>query len=219
MTETTEGTRLRADAQRNRERIVAAARDVFAVHGPEVPMEDIARAAGVGVGTLYRRFPDRESLIRAVGIDAFHRVLDNARTITEREPDPWRALTAILLSTSDLQVALQLSVLSPVARVIITRDPANERIRDELMEIIDGLVSAAQDNGTMRTDVSSRDVAVMLSLVLRGVHGMPEDMVRNAPPRFLTVMFDGLRADAATPLPGRPVTQSDLDYLRRAASD
>ncbi|GAA2794796.1 helix-turn-helix domain-containing protein [Saccharopolyspora taberi] len=216
MTDTTEGTRLRADAQRNLERIVAAAHEVFAEHGPDVPMEEIARAAGVGVGTLYRRFPDRESLIRAVGINAFQRVLDNTRTIIRDNSDPWRALTAMALSTADLQVALQLSMLSPRARVIITRDPETGKIRDELMDILDSLVDAAQRNGSMRTDVSSRDVAVLLSLVRRGLHGLPEDLMRSAPPRFLTIMLDGLRAGADTPLPGRPVTQADLDFLRRS---
>ena len=63
---TAEATGLRADARRNRDQIVAAAKQWFAVQGPDVPMEEIARAAGVGVGTLYRRFPDREALIRAV---------------------------------------------------------------------------------------------------------------------------------------------------------
>src|SRR5690606_39081124 len=61
---------LRADARRNRDRIINAARTAFAERGPEVPMEEIARCAGVGTGTLYRRFPDRESLVRAVGLDS-----------------------------------------------------------------------------------------------------------------------------------------------------
>lgn len=76
---TTDATpRLRADARRNRDRIIAAARTVFTERGTEVPMEEIARAAGVGTGTLYRRFPDRDSLISAVGQDVFQRVLEEA---------------------------------------------------------------------------------------------------------------------------------------------
>ncbi|WP_010693054.1 TetR/AcrR family transcriptional regulator [Saccharopolyspora spinosa] len=94
--------RLRADARRNRDRIIAAARTVLTERGTEVPMEEITRAAGVGIGTLYSRFPDRDSLLSAIGRDAFQRVLDEARTICDRESDPWRALTGFLLRAVDL---------------------------------------------------------------------------------------------------------------------
>src|SRR5881227_3330880 len=85
-------TTLRADARRNRDQILAAARSIFAAQGPEVPMEEIARAAGVGVGTLYRRFPDRDALIRAVAVENFERVLTDARAAAKEEPSAWLAL-------------------------------------------------------------------------------------------------------------------------------
>jgi AcrR family transcriptional regulator len=65
--------RMRADARRNLDRILAAARDIFADHGPDAPLEEVARSAGVGIGTLYRRFPDRRSLQRAVALDILAR--------------------------------------------------------------------------------------------------------------------------------------------------
>ncbi|QUH03098.1 helix-turn-helix transcriptional regulator [Saccharopolyspora erythraea] len=214
MTEAAERTRLRADARRNRDRIVSAARTVFAERGAEVPMEEIARAAEVGVGTLYRRFPDRDSLIRAVAVDTLQRVLDTTRAIVAREQDPWAALTEVVMSIADLRVVLQLSLLSPRARVVLTQDDDAHRIRNVLMGILDELVRAAQENGSMRTDVSGADIAVLLSLVLRGINGLPHDLKLAAPPRFLTLMLDGLRFGSTTPLPGRSVTQEDLDFIR-----
>ncbi|MGP4016147.1 TetR/AcrR family transcriptional regulator [Saccharopolyspora sp. 5N708] len=209
---TTDATpRLRADARRNRDRIIAAARTVFTERGTEVPMEEIARAAGVGIGTLYRRFPDRDSLIGAVGRDAFQRVLDEARTLGNREPDPWRALTDFLLRAVDLRTVVRLSMLSQRARAVLGSDPAVRQTRGELLEILDGLVRAAQRNGSLRSDVGSGDLAVILAIVLQGVHIVPEDIRRDAPARYLTLMLDGLQAHLATPLPGRPVTNDDLD--------
>lgn len=212
---TTDATpQLRADARRNRDRIIAAARTVFTERGTEVPMEEIARAAGVGIGTLYRRFPDRDSLISAVGRDAFERVLDEARTISDHESDPWRALAGFLLRAADLRTVVRFSMLSPRARGIVGADPEVNQARNELLEILDGLVRAAQANGSLRSDVSSGDLGVILSLVLQGVHGAPDDIRHEAPARYLTLMLDGLQARPGTPLPGRPVTAADIAMVR-----
>ena len=81
---------LRADARRNRDQLVDAAGALFAERGPDVPMEEIARRAGVGVGTLYRRFPDRDALVRAVAYESLQRVVANARSAAG-EPDVRRA--------------------------------------------------------------------------------------------------------------------------------
>src|SRR5690349_8273462 len=78
---------LRADARRNREQIIEAARTLFLSLGPDVPMEEIARAAGVGVGTLYRRFPDRDELVKAVSLDTFSRLAELAARVEHEEPD------------------------------------------------------------------------------------------------------------------------------------
>ena len=81
---------LRADARRNRERVIAAARAVFAEHGRDAQMDDVARRAGVGVGTVYRHFPTKEALLVALALDAFERVVAEARRALEN-PDPWEA--------------------------------------------------------------------------------------------------------------------------------
>ncbi|KAA5834511.1 TetR/AcrR family transcriptional regulator [Saccharopolyspora hirsuta] len=205
---------LRADARRNRDRIINAARAVFAEHGPEVPMEEIARAAGVGTGTLYRRFPDRDSLIRAVGQDVFGRVLAEAREIAERETDPWRALTEFLLTASDLHTVLRLSVHSPRARAVLGTDPELAKVRGEMLTILDSMVRGAQESGALRPDIGSGDVALLLSSVLHGVRNVPDDVRRDAPARYLTLVLDGLRASPGSALPGRPVTGEDISMAR-----
>ncbi|MEV0086435.1 helix-turn-helix domain-containing protein [Saccharopolyspora sp. NPDC050642] len=215
---TTDATpRLRADARRNRDRIIAAARAVFTEHGTEVPMEEIARAAGVGIGTLYRRFPDRESLLGAIGRDAFQQVLDEARAIGDRESDPWRALCDFLLRAANLRTVVRFSMLSQRARAILAADPEVEQAREELLEILDGMVRAAQANGSMRPDVSGGDLGMILSIVLQGVHIAPDDIRQDASARYLTLMLDGLQARPGTPLPGRPVTIADIALVRHGA--
>src|SRR6059058_3759513 len=84
--------RMRADARRNRDQILVAARDIFADHGPGAPLEEIARRAGVGIGTLYRRFPDRPSLLRAVALDMLSRVAQEAQLALAEEPNAFQAL-------------------------------------------------------------------------------------------------------------------------------
>src|SRR5262245_1196857 len=83
---------LRADASRNRDQILAAARDVFIERGVDAPLDDIARRAGVGIATLYRRFPDRPALIAAVALDIMQQTTDEARRALSEEPDAFRAL-------------------------------------------------------------------------------------------------------------------------------
>ncbi|MER7082533.1 transcriptional regulator, TetR family [Saccharopolyspora kobensis] len=205
---------LRADARRNRDRIISAARTTFAEHGPEVPMEEIARAAGVGTGTLYRRFPDRDSLIRAVGQDVFNRVLDEARAIAERESDPWRALTEFLLTATDMNTVLRLSMHSERAREVLGSDPALAEVRSEMLTILDSMVRAAQETGALRPDIGSGDVALILSMVLHGVRNVPGDIRRDAPARYLTLMLDGLQARPGSTLPGRPVAGEELAMVR-----
>src|SRR5207249_7909435 len=87
-----DGRPLRADARQNRERILAAARDVFVELGAGAPLEEISRRAGTGIATLYRRFPDRLALMRAVVLDSLARTEEEARLAAEEEPDAFHAL-------------------------------------------------------------------------------------------------------------------------------
>src|SRR5256885_5074480 len=102
---------LRADARQNRERIVAAALDVFVELGAGAALEEIARRAGTGIATLYRRFPDRQALIRAVVLDALQRTAEQARQAAGEEPDPFVALARYMHRAIDVRTAAVIPAL------------------------------------------------------------------------------------------------------------
>ncbi|WP_116201632.1 TetR/AcrR family transcriptional regulator [Amycolatopsis circi] len=203
-------TPLRADAQRNRDQIIAAARVIFASHGPEVPMEEIARGAGVGVGTLYRRFPDRDALIRAVAVDNFAGVLDNAKRLSVEAPTAWEALVQLLYHGAELQLSMQLAMLSQRAHEILKDDPEVAHLREAVLLEVDDLVVRAQAEGALRTDVGAGDVAVLFARIIRQLPAHRLKTPELATARSIAIMIDGLRAGPVTPLPGRPLGKDDL---------
>src|SRR5437763_15402999 len=95
---------LRADARRNRDQLLAAARDGFVEQGPAAPLEEVAQRAGVGIGTLYRRFPDRRALLRAVALDTLGPVAQEGRLALAEEPGAFRALARYMHRALDLLV-------------------------------------------------------------------------------------------------------------------
>jgi len=203
-------TPLRADARRNRDQIIAAARTIFAEHGPEIAMEEIARTAGVGVGTLYRRFPDRDSLIRAVAVDSFQRVLDDARAAARDEPTAWQALVRLLYQSAELQLSVQLAMQSQRALATLKQHPVVLALRDELLAEVDRMVRGAQEEGNLRPDVDTGDIAQLLAVRLRAPRMKTPEIARMAADRSIAIMIDGLRAKPGTPLPWRPLTTEDL---------
>lgn len=203
-------TPLRADARRNRDQIIAAARSIFTECGPEVPMEEIAKLAGVGVGTLYRRFPDRDSLIRAVAVDNFARVLDDAKAAAAEEPTAWQALVRLLYQSAELPLSVQLSMLSPRALAILKEDPAVEALRADLLSEVDRMVRGAQAEGRLRPDVGTGDIAQLFAMRLRPPRAVSPEIQRLAAERCTAIMIDGLKATPGAPLPGRPLTTADL---------
>ncbi|HEX2033901.1 MAG TPA: helix-turn-helix domain-containing protein [Chloroflexota bacterium] len=104
--------RLRADARRNRDRLLLAARDVFVERGTGAPLDEIARRAGVGIGTLYRRFPARQALLRAVALDVWRQVADEARRALAEEPDAFKALTRYMHRALEHRVAAIMPALA-----------------------------------------------------------------------------------------------------------
>jgi AcrR family transcriptional regulator len=204
-------TTLRADARRNRDQILAAAKTIFAVSGPEVPMEEIARAAGVGVGTLYRRFPDRDALVRAVAMDNFERVLIEAKVIAAEETSAWSALSRLLRQSVELQLSIQLAMASHRALVILKGDPEVRRLRDEILVVVDELVRGAQAEGRLRQDIGAGDIAILFATLLRQVRAKVPEVAEMAARRCVGIMIDGLSARPGTELPGRPITSDDLD--------
>jgi AcrR family transcriptional regulator len=205
--------RLRADALRNRERLLAAARDLFVEQGPDAPLEEVARRAGVGIATLYRRFPDRGALMREVALDVLTRVTREARAALAEEPDAFRALGRYLHRALDLRIAAVMPVLAD--RLTIEGDEELRRARDELAGLYGAMVGEAQRRGLLRADVGFGDIGLLVIRLARPVPGLlPRPMDDTLAHRHLDLLLDGLRASsragAEAPLPGRALTLEDL---------
>src|SRR5437588_9177263 len=102
---------LRADARRNRDQVLAAARDVFVEQGPDAALDEVARRAGVGIATLYRRFPAREALMRAVALDVLARTAAAAQQAEAEEPDAFEALARYMHRALDLRISAVMPAL------------------------------------------------------------------------------------------------------------
>ena len=204
--------RLRADARRNRDQIVAVAARAFVENGPDVPMDEIARIAGVGVGTLYRRFADRESLMVAVLQHNLESLLEKIRTAAEEEPRAWDALLQSMSYSRELRGSLPMtSTLPSNLAAAIRSDPTVRGLRRELAEVTDRLVAAAQQEGTLRSDVGAGDVAQLFTLVYRAAPTTADGTADLGSRRALAVLLDGLRAGEREPLPGAPLDTADLE--------
>jgi AcrR family transcriptional regulator len=205
---------LRADALRNRARLVEAAAALFVERGPEVSMEEIARRAGVGVGTLYRRFPDRDALVRAVAMESFHRVVASARAASG-EPDGWSGIRRFVrAAVADLRLSTWLSLWFARTWAEMRLDPEQQELRAELLGLLDGLVRRAQQEGAMRPEAGVGDLTVLLALVLRPLPGELEAVTERLVERHVAVVLDGLRSRPGERLPGSPLTLDDLGGLR-----
>jgi AcrR family transcriptional regulator len=200
---------LRADAERNRQRILAAAAEVLSERGLDATLDDVARAAGVGVGTVYRRFPDKESLIEELfrdRIDIMVRTAEQALT----EPDPWQALVSYL----DFSVELMAGNMG-LRQLLMFSTYGKERIayaRDQMRPVVTRLVERAQSSGDLRPDFAGTDVKMivfMLSSVAQYASASRPDLWR----RYLALLIDGLRParDTVSELPTPPPTVDDLE--------
>jgi AcrR family transcriptional regulator len=204
---------LRADARRNRDQILAAAKELFAEQGVAVPMEEIARRASVGVGTLYRRFRDRDELLRAVLEDVIQRVVVEAREAYRTEPTAWRALERILRQSAQFRVVMRVIRRSAeVQSMRLGDNPEIARLRNEAYDVVDQVVAAAHEEGSLRADVGTTDVIVMFSSAMHQGLALRDELVTLVADRALAIMLDGLRAGhPGEPLPGRPLTRADLE--------
>jgi AcrR family transcriptional regulator len=202
---------LRSDARRNRDQILRAAKEIFLARGLAVPMDEIARQADVGVGTLYRRFPDREALILAVFRDSVRTVAEETRAALAEEPTAWDALVRIIQQSAQLRLSMRVDTHSATLAALVRGDEEIERYRDAAFDVLDEVVRRAQEEGSLRADVGVGDLAMLFVSVMHQPNRLTGDAARVAPGRVLAVMLDGLRARDTSPLPGRPLTRADLD--------
>jgi AcrR family transcriptional regulator len=199
---------MRADARRNQELLLAAARELIAERGAGVPLEDIAKRAGVGIATLYRRFPDRDALLRAVVLDALTRTRLAAERAAELD-DPFEALATYLRFALELRVS---AVMPQVLDVIDLDDPEIAEARDAT--VVERLVDAARESGDLPDDIRFADVAMMLVRIARPLPGpLPMEAKDELARRHLELFIRGLRAPATGELEGPALSLDDLHEM------
>src|SRR5215216_3276163 len=177
---------LRADARRNRARILKAARAVFADQGVHSQIDDVAKRAKVGVGTVYRHFPTKDVLLDAVVRERFEEIAGYAREALERE-DAWDGFCELIWRAAELNAA-DLGF----CEVVASTDKSAIVEEVGLMRSTDELIARAKAEGRMRGDASQEDLPMMMagaSAVMR--------LSPTAWRRYLTIMLDGLRAAAS----------------------
>ena len=187
---------LRADAQRNRARILEAAEEVFAVEGIEVPVDLIAERAGVGVGTLYRHFPTKEKLCEAVLLDRLVALTADAEALADAD-DPAATFFGFLAHVVEEGVAKR-DLMVAVMGAGVEFEESSAEVKDGLHRAIGVLLRRAQDVGAVRPDVTP---AAVVSLVGATCQASAHDGA--APARdLLAIVCDGLRAQSGAPGPG-----------------
>jgi len=203
---------LRADAERNRQRIVEAAKTLYAERGVDVSVEDIAAAAGVGIGTFYRRFPDRESLLEAVFATKLERVVQTAHDALEIE-DPWEAFRTFVVTVARMHARDR-----GLKSVTLSSDRGHEQVaafRAAIAPLAEQLLEQAKAAGALREDVTTFDIPMIYQAV-----GAIADRTRDVAPdyfeRTLTLLVDGLaREREPTPMPAPPL---DLEQFTTVMS-
>jgi AcrR family transcriptional regulator len=176
---------LRADARRNRERILKAARTVFAHQGIDAQIDDVAKRAKVGVGTVYRHFPTKEVLVDALVRERFEEIAGYATEALERE-DAWEGFSELIWRAAERNAEDRC-----FCDVVAFTDQSRIVEETGLARSVDELMARAKTQGQLRADASQMDIPIMMagcSSVMRAFPG--PDLWR----RYLTLMLDGLRA-------------------------
>jgi AcrR family transcriptional regulator len=199
--------RLRADASRNRARIIEAAREAFVEQGPDVPLDEIARRAGVGNATVYRNFADRRELIHHVALSVMNQMAGHARAAMAEEPDAFAAVVRFTHAAADERISALCPLISQHG------DPGDlelEQASEELRAVVVELITRAQQAGLFRTDVGPGDYLAAVAQLTRPLPGTDCLSVEGFIHRHLQILLDGMRAPARSELPGRAVTMEDL---------
>lgn len=206
---------LRRDAQRNRDALVEAAREVFGRKGIDTPLDEIASRAGVSIGTLYNHFPTRSELIDAAFREhalAGIRLAEEALGIE----DPWEAFTYFLTKIGELQAADR--GYTDVCTRTFPDAPALEEAKARGAVLVERLVARAKQEGVLREDFSATDLALVGWSLAR-----TSDMTRDVAPRVwrrhLGFLLDGLRADRASPQNTEALAPEELARAMRGGEE
>jgi AcrR family transcriptional regulator len=205
---------LRADAQRNLERILDAARELFGHEGVDVPVNEIADRAGVGVGTIFRRFPTKDDLLLAVVERRARQLLDAADSALAHD-DAGPGLRSFMHAAVELQICDRGFCDAMDSNLF-----ANERLRAVFRQVVrraGDLLRRAQKAGRVRDDVTAEDITMLLSGIVRAGLIL-EDTMPGAWQRYLDLVLDGLRPEGATPLHGKAPTRRQFEAAHAAAA-
>ncbi|MEU0883959.1 helix-turn-helix domain-containing protein [Lentzea sp. NPDC005914] len=184
---TTAKSQLRADARENRARVLTVAQELFAERGLEVPMAAIARRAGVGVATLYRRFPTKESLV----LEAFAEQFSVCQAVIEEalaDADPWRGFRTVI----EKVCLLQATDRGFTAAFVATFPEMHSEVRERTWQCFSELVERAKAGGRLRADFSPHDLTLVL-LANSGLAGLPVEMAVAASQRLVAYLLEAFR--------------------------
>lgn len=206
---------LRRDAELNRQRILRAAAEVFGERGLDVTLDDIAHHAGVGVGTVYRRFPNKEALAGALFVDKLNAVAALAEQAMAK-PDPWDALAGFLEEAT--QVISADRGLRQMTMYAIYANEEADRALGRLQRAATRLVERARAGGAVRADLQPADLPLiefMLATAAEYASNVRPEVWR----RYLELVLDGLRParSAPTPLPEPALSKGEMQKARRSA--
>jgi AcrR family transcriptional regulator len=205
---------MRADARRNRERVLAAAEGVFSELGLKAQIEEVARRAGVGVGTVCRHFPTKHALIEAV-LEAMYESLTHVAQRALEQPDPGAAFRSFFTALSEFQARHR--ALAEQMATEIELPASAQPLRTALRASISELVARAQAAGAIRADIGPADVSMLFSGVAHAtaLAGELQPALRE---RYVAIILDGLRPLDASTLAGDPLDFAQLERLKARRS-
>ncbi len=196
MTESPASRPLRKDAARNRALLIQAGREVFALRGLEASLDDVARHAGLGVGTAYRHFTNKHELARAIFTEAIEEIVATARNAAAMD-DPWAGIVAFMEKAAEAQTKDR-----GLREVLMGMNDAGEmeRVNDLISPLLTDLVDRGKAIGAVRADADSTDVGVAV-IMLCTVADVTGDVAPDLWRRYLPMLLDGLRAGSELPVP------------------
>jgi AcrR family transcriptional regulator len=194
-----------AEAERNDRRVLEAAREVFAAHGADAPVSAVADRAGVGIGSLYRRYGSKTELLQRLCILAMEESISAAHEGLAQD-DAWAGLACYISRC----VAFRSGAFAPLAGTIETT-PAMRRLAKRGRGLVDELVTRAHRSGALRPDATALDVAYLIEQFARRASSETTDEEDNVRRRLLAIALDGLRAHGNEPLPGTPPSAANYE--------